>query len=91
MEILSAEQSSQLPAVTPPGLTGSIINCVEIRTPEIQVFGTDYQTPDGTAIRNYVHVSDLARAHVLAAQYVLGGGNTIAINLASGRGPLSGR
>jgi UDP-glucose-4-epimerase GalE len=38
------------------------------RTSEIQVFGTDYQTPDGTAIRDYVHVSDLARAHVLAAQ-----------------------
>jgi UDP-glucose 4-epimerase len=56
------------------------------RTSEIQVFGTDYQTPDGTAIRDYVHVSDLARAHVLAAQHVLGGGNTIAINLASGRG-----
>ena len=56
------------------------------RTSEIQVFGTDYQTPDGTAIRDYVHVSDLARAHVLAAQYVLGGGDTIAVNLASGRG-----
>ena len=56
------------------------------RTSEIQVFGTDYQTPDGTAIRDYVHVSDLARAHVLAVQYVLGGGDTIAVNLASGRG-----
>ena len=56
------------------------------RTSEIQVFGTDYQTPDGTAIRDYVHVSDLARAHVLAAQYVLGGGDTIAVNLASGWG-----
>ena len=56
------------------------------RTSEIQVFGTDYQTPDGTAIRDYVHVSDLARAHVLAAQYVLEGGDTIAVNLASGRG-----
>ena len=43
------------------------------RTSEIQVFGTDYPTPDGTAIRDYVHVSDLARAHILAAQYVLGG------------------
>ncbi len=56
------------------------------RTSEIQVFGTDYKTPDGTAIRDYVHVSDLARAHVLAAQYVLEGGDTIAVNLASGRG-----
>jgi UDP-glucose-4-epimerase GalE len=52
----------------------------------IQVFGTDYQTPDGTAIRDYVHVSDLAHAHVLALQHLLGGGETIAVNLASGRG-----
>jgi UDP-glucose-4-epimerase GalE len=52
----------------------------------IQVFGTDYQTPDGTAIRDYVHVSDLARAHVLALQHLLDGGKTIAVNLASGRG-----
>ncbi len=56
------------------------------RTSEIQVFGTDYPTPDGTAIRDYVHVSDLARAHILAAQYVLGGGDTTAVNLGSGRG-----
>ena len=52
----------------------------------IEIFGTDYQTPDGTAIRDYVHVSDLARAHVLALQYLLDGGETIAINLASGQG-----
>ena len=54
--------------------------------PAVQVFGTDYQTPDGTAIRDYVHVSDLARAHVLALQHLLDGGDTIAVNLASGKG-----
>ena len=54
--------------------------------PAVQIFGTDYQTPDGTAIRDYVHVSDLARAHVLALQYLLDGGPSIAVNLASGRG-----
>jgi UDP-glucose-4-epimerase GalE len=52
----------------------------------VQIFGTDYPTPDGTAIRDYVHVSDLARGHVLALQYLLDGGETIAVNLASGRG-----
>jgi UDP-glucose 4-epimerase len=56
------------------------------RRSAIQVYGTDYQTPDGTAVRDYVHVADLARAHVLALEYLLGGGDTIAINLASGRG-----
>jgi UDP-glucose 4-epimerase len=52
----------------------------------IQVFGTDYETPDGTAVRDYVHVSDLARAHVLAVQYLLAGGGSIALNLARGWG-----
>ena len=52
----------------------------------VQVFGTDYETPDGTAIRDYVHVSDLAHAHVLALQYLLDGGDSIAVNLASGKG-----
>ena len=54
--------------------------------PEVRIFGTDYSTPDGTAIRDYVHVSDLARAHVLALQYLLDRGRTIAVNLGSGRG-----
>src|SRR4029077_21041292 len=54
--------------------------------PAVQIFGTDYQTPDGTAIRDYVHVSDLANAHVLALQYLLDSGPSIAVNLASGRG-----
>jgi UDP-glucose-4-epimerase GalE len=56
------------------------------RRSSIQIFGTDYQTADGTAVRDYVHVSDLSRAHVLALQYLLEGGNTVTINLASGQG-----
>jgi UDP-arabinose 4-epimerase len=56
------------------------------RRPTVQIFGTDYRTPDGTAIRDYVHVSDLARAHVLALGHLLDGGETIALNLASGKG-----
>jgi UDP-arabinose 4-epimerase len=56
------------------------------RTPAVQVFGTDYPTRDGTAIRDYVHVSDLARAHVLALNRLISGGETFAVNLASGQG-----
>jgi UDP-glucose-4-epimerase GalE len=56
------------------------------KRPTIQVFGTDYPTADGTAVRDYVHVSDLARAHVLALHHLLNGGQTIAVNLGSGRG-----
>ena len=51
-----------------------------------EVFGTDYETPDGTAVRDYVHVSDLASAHVLALRYLLEGGPSTALNLGTGRG-----
>ncbi|HEX9585402.1 MAG TPA: UDP-glucose 4-epimerase GalE [Gammaproteobacteria bacterium] len=51
-----------------------------------EVFGTDYDTPDGTAVRDYIHVEDLARAHVRAIEYLLQGGETAAANLGTGRG-----
>ncbi len=52
----------------------------------IDVYGTNYPTPDGTAIRDYVHVCDLAAAHVLALEYLMDGGATTAFNLGTGRG-----
>lgn len=52
----------------------------------LSVFGDDYDTPDGTCIRDYVHVSDLARAHVLALLYLESGQNSVAVNLGTGRG-----
>lgn len=54
--------------------------------PEVAIFGTDYDTPDGTCIRDYVHVSDLAEAHVLALQRLLEDGDNIIANLGTGRG-----
>lgn len=54
--------------------------------PRFQVFGTDYDTPDGTAIRDYVHVTDLASAHVNAIDYLDGENPSQAFNLATGRG-----
>lgn len=54
--------------------------------PAFKVMGTDYDTPDGTAVRDYIHVSDLADAHVKAAHYLLTGGQSGAYNLATGRG-----
>lgn len=54
--------------------------------PPISVLGTDYPTPDGTAVRDYVHVSDLARAHVRALARLADGGASLAANLGSGRG-----
>lgn len=54
--------------------------------PEIAIFGTDYDTPDGTCIRDYVHVSDLAVAHVLAVRRLLHNGTNLVANLGTGRG-----
>ncbi|RYG59069.1 MAG: UDP-glucose 4-epimerase GalE [Alphaproteobacteria bacterium] len=53
---------------------------------ELQIFGTDYPTPDGTAVRDYIHVVDLANAHVAALQYLLKGGSTTTFNLGTGQG-----
>jgi UDP-glucose 4-epimerase len=52
----------------------------------ISIFGTDYPTPDGTCIRDYIHVTDLATAHILGLEYLLKGGNSTAFNLGNGSG-----
>lgn len=54
--------------------------------PPFSVFGTDYDTPDGSAVRDYVHVSDLADAHVRAAEHLARGGESVALNLGTGVG-----
>ena len=56
------------------------------RRSEIQIFGTDYPTSDGTCIRDYIHVCDLAEAHVSALSYLLSGGQSISLNLGTGKG-----
>ncbi len=52
----------------------------------VSIFGTDYPTPDGTCIRDYIHVTDLAQAHVLGLEYLLQGGDTSIFNLGNGNG-----
>jgi UDP-glucose 4-epimerase len=52
----------------------------------LSIFGTDYDTPDGTAVRDYIHVSDLADAHVLGLEYLLKGGQSDVFNLGNGNG-----
>ena len=63
-----------------------ILDAATGRRPHIGVFGTDYPTPDGTAIRDYIHVQDLADAHVRALRYLDDGGATRAFNLGTGHG-----
>jgi UDP-arabinose 4-epimerase len=54
--------------------------------PTFEIFGTDYDTADGTAVRDYVHVCDLARAHVNALDYLVAGGHSASVNLGTGCG-----
>jgi len=54
--------------------------------PKLEVFGTDYPTPDGTCIRDYIHVCDLVRAHSDALAYLRGGGESATLNCGYGRG-----
>jgi UDP-glucose-4-epimerase GalE len=63
-----------------------VLDAASGRRPDVTVFGTDYPTSDGTAVRDYIHVDDLARAHVLALVYLLDNGETIAVNLGTGHG-----
>jgi UDP-arabinose 4-epimerase len=53
---------------------------------QVTIFGDDYDTPDGTCVRDYIHVTDLARAHVLALQALQSGADSAAYNLGNGRG-----
>jgi UDP-arabinose 4-epimerase len=52
----------------------------------LEVYGDDYDTPDGTCIRDFIHVADLARGHVLAVEHLVNGGANLAVNLGTGRG-----
>ena len=54
--------------------------------PHLTVYGTDYSTPDGTAVRDYIHVADIAGAHVAAIHYLDQGGTSAAFNCGYGRG-----
>jgi len=67
-------------------LIPAAIEAILGKRPQLEVYGTDYPTPDGTAIRDYIHVFDLGRAHILALDYLRNGGESIAVNLGTGVG-----
>lgn len=56
------------------------------KRPRLSIFGTDYDTPDGTGVRDYIHVDDLARAHLDALKYLRGGGASTTLNCGYGHG-----
>ena len=58
-----------------------VLDAVSGKRPDIKVFGTDYPTPDGSCVRDYIHVSDLAEAHLLSLNYLENGGKSDCFNL----------
>ncbi len=69
-----------------PHLIPRAIQAAVGEIPFVEIFGSDYPTPDGTAIRDYIHVTDLAGAHYLALANILDGGSSAALNLGTGKG-----
>ena len=67
-------------------LIPSAFEAIAKRRPALDIFGDDYPTLDGTCIRDYIHVSDLAEGHALALEYLAKGGSTTAVNLGTGKG-----
>ncbi|HEV8524943.1 MAG TPA: UDP-glucose 4-epimerase GalE [Terriglobales bacterium] len=83
-----ADESGEIGELHSPEthLIPSILEAVSGLRPELQVYGNDYPTPDGTCVRDYIHVNDLAEAHVAALEYLAEGGPSMALNLGTGHG-----
>ena len=63
-----------------------VLQAASGRRPNIGVFGRDYDTPDGTCVRDYIHIEDLCSAHWLALQSLMGGAGSQSYNLGNGQG-----
>ncbi|EPG73173.1 UDP-glucose 4-epimerase GalE [Leptospira fainei serovar Hurstbridge str. BUT 6] len=71
---------------TPANLLPIVMEAAVGMRSGMEVFGTDYDTADGSCIRDYIHVSDLASAHVLSLEYLLREGKSLTVNLGTGKG-----
>jgi len=74
------------PRGTPNNLMPFVAQVAVGKRPHLSVFGNDYETPDGSGVRDYLHVQDLAEGHVAALRHLLGGGESLTLNLGTGRG-----
>ncbi len=74
------------PRGVPNNLAPYIAQVAAGKRERLQVFGADYPTPDGTGVRDYLHVMDLAAGHLAALDYLLAGGSSLTVNLGTGRG-----
>lgn len=67
-------------------LIPNVLRAAAGRNPHVEIYGNDYPTPDGTCVRDYIHVCDLVRAHLLALERLANGGESMALNLGAGKG-----
>jgi len=86
--VAGADLQSRIGQATPEAthLIKVACECVSGKREGMKVFGTDYETRDGTCIRDYIHVDDLAKAHVMALEYMAQGGTSETLNCGYGRG-----
>ncbi|HEY1436073.1 MAG TPA: UDP-glucose 4-epimerase GalE [Casimicrobiaceae bacterium] len=82
----SSAQIGEAPSATPNNLVPILAQVAATEAPEIAVFGQDWPTPDGTGVRDYVHVMDLAAGHVVAMQYLARARGVTTLNLGTGLG-----
>jgi UDP-glucose 4-epimerase len=74
------------PRGTPNNLMPYVAQVAVGKRPVLQIFGNDYDTPDGTGVRDFLHVMDLAEGHVAALDHLLAGAGSLTVNLGTGRG-----
>lgn len=82
----TSAQIGEAPSTTPNNLVPVLAQVAATDSPEIVVYGNDWNTPDGTGVRDYVHVMDLAAGHIAAMQYLARAAGVMTLNLGTGRG-----
>ena len=76
----------ETPSGVPNNLMPFVVQVATGERPHLNVFGNDYETPDGTGVRDYIHVVDLGEAHALALEYLLDNDVSLTVNLGTGNG-----
>ena len=86
--VAGADPGGRIGQATPDATHLIKVACEHVvgKRPGLSIFGTDYDTPDGTCIRDYIHVEDLAAAHLDALDYLRSGGSSATLNCGYGRG-----
>jgi UDP-glucose 4-epimerase len=86
--VAGSDPSGRIGQATPGATLLTKVACEAMvgKRPHISIFGTDYPTPDGTGVRDYIHVEDLASAHLRALDYLRAGGRPATLNVGYGHG-----